>query len=258
MKTGGVPSKARLSRWRAQADEVVELSKPLVNLSDEELLTKGREIRWRAKAGIPLRTLLPETYALVRESARRVLGFQHYPVQVMGAICLFDGGISEMQTGEGKTLTATMPVFIRGLEGLGSHVVTVNDYLAKRDAEEMGPIYEKLGLTVGCIQDDQEDDERRQNYAKDITYGTAKEFGFDFLRDRLKKGSEFGGPPRTGLFGEGGGGVETVQRGHHFALVDEADSVLVDEARTPLIIALNQPNDPATVSLYRWSNRVTH
>lgn len=257
LASGGRPSHARLARWRAQADQIVKMSEELVSLADDELLTKGRAIRWRAKAGEPLMSLLPEAFALVRESSRRALGFRHYPVQVMGGICLIEGGIAEMQTGEGKTLTATMPVFLRALEGHGSHVVTVNDYLAHRDAEEMGPIYQKLGLTVGCIQEEQEDGERRENYAQDITYGTSKEFGFDFLRDRLKKGTDLGEKQRHALFG-GNASNEGTQRGHHFVLIDEADGILVDEARTPLIIALNQPNTPATVSLYRWANRVSH
>ena len=163
-----------------------------------------------------------------------------------------------MQTGDGKTLTATLPTYLYALLGRGAHVITVNDYLASRDAEEMGKVYALLGLSTGCIEDSLDDDGRKAAYAKDITYGTAKEFGFDFLRDRLKRGTDgWGGKTATGdqATGEDFGGV---QRGHFFALVDEADSILVDEARTPLIIALNQPNDAATVSLYRWADRATH
>lgn len=172
---------------------------------------------------------------------------------------MFEGHIVEMQTGEGKTLTATMTSFLRALPGQGCHVVTVNDYLAKRDAETMGPVHVRLGLTVGKILENMEPDERRKNYACDITYGTSKEMGFDFLRDRLRKGAsqEDGGQQVRRYVRTLQGGEEPVQRGHYFALVDEADSILIDEARTPLIIGLTQPNDPATVNLFRWSNRAT-
>ena len=244
-----------MSRWRGLAKKVVRRSEKLQGLSDEELLSAGREIRWRGKAGIPLKTLLPEAYALVREAARRTLDQQHYPVQIMGAVAMFEGHIIEMQTGEGKTLTATMPSFLRALSGQGVHVITVNDYLARRDAETMGKIHNALGLSVGKILEPMEPDERRENYVCDITYGTAKEMGFDFLRDRLRKGAM----PDDAVMRKHstGGGEQPVQRGHHFALIDEADSILIDEARTPLIIGLTQPNDPATVNLFRWSHRAT-
>ena len=248
------PSASRLSRWRAEAKRIIRRSEQLKDLSDADLHRQGSELRWRARTGTSLRSLLPEAYALVREASRRTTGKSHYPVQIMGAIALFEGHIAEMQTGEGKTLTAVPAAFLRALAGKSCHVVTVNDYLAKRDAEEMGPIYEALGQSVGRILTDMEPDERRQNYAKDVTYGTSKEFGFDFLRDRLRKGAEEGDVERVHLFGTGGGAAEPpVQRGHYFALVDEADSVLVDEARTPLIIGLTRQNDPATVNLLRWS-----
>jgi preprotein translocase subunit SecA len=184
---------------------------------------------------------------------------QHFPVQIMGAIAMFEGHIAEMQTGEGKTLTATMTSFLRALPGQGCHVVTVNDYLAKRDAEQMGPVHVRLGLTVGTILENMEPDERRKNYAADITYGTSKEMGFDFLRDRLRKGAsqDDGGNQIRRYIRTLQGGEEPVQRGHNFALIDEADSILIDEARTPLIIGLTQPNDPSTVNLFRWSNRAT-
>ncbi|MBA3315790.1 MAG: translocase [Planctomycetota bacterium] len=248
------PSSSRLSRWRAEAKRIIRLSETFRELSDHDLHRRGSELRWKAKSGTTLRSLLPEAYALVRESSRRTKGMSHFPVQVMGAIALFEGHIAEMQTGEGKTLTAVPAGFLRALVGKGCHVVTVNDYLAKRDAEHMGPIYEALGVSVGVILTDMEPDERRENYAKDVTYGTAKEFGFDFLRDRLRKGAEEGDVERTRPFGTGAGEQELpVQRGHYFALVDEADSVLVDEARTPLIIGLTRQNDPATVNLLRWS-----
>ena len=259
LKTGFIPSIARRSRWRATARRIIRLSDNLQGLTDEELLSRGRKVRWEARAGVALEKLLPEAYALVRESARRTLGMQHFEVQIMGAIALFEGHIAEMQTGEGKTLTATMTSFLRALPGQGCHVVTVNDYLANRDADMMGPVHVKLGLTVGKILDSMEADERRTNYAADITYGTSKEMGFDFLRDRLRKGvmSDDGGTQMRRYIRTLQGAEEPVQRSHYFALIDEADSILIDEARTPLIIGLTQPNEPATVNLFRWSNRAT-
>lgn len=258
-KSGFVPSVSRLSRWGAMANKVMARSSELMSLSDTDLLTRGRKLRWDARAGIPLETLLIDAYALVRESSRRVLGIQHFHVQIMGAIAMFEGHIAEMQTGEGKTLTATMPSFLRALPGLGCHVVTVNDYLANRDADTMGPVHERLGLRVGKILENMQPEERRSNYAADITYGTSKEMGFDFLRDRLRKGAmqEEGGKQVRRFIRTLQGGEEPVQRSHYFALIDEADSILIDEARTPLIIGLTQPNDPATVNLFRWSNRAT-
>lgn len=259
VRAGFLPTAARRSRWRAMAREVMDRSKEFNSLSESELLAMGRKVRWECRAGKPLDKLLVEAYALVRESARRVLGYQHFEVQVMGAIAMFEGHIAEMQTGEGKTLTATMPSFLRALSGRGCHVVTVNDYLASRDAEVMGPVHSALGLTVGRVLENMEPDERRQEYAADITYGTSKEMGFDFLRDRLRMGAaQDEGEIRVRKFLRRPDGNEApVQRGHHFALIDEADSILIDEARTPLIIGLTQPNDPATVNLFRWSNRIT-
>lgn len=255
IKTGLRPNAARLSRWRGLASDIVRMSEDFRNLGENELVTRSRDIRWRAKAGIPLAQLMVEAYALVIEASRRTTGLIHYPVQVMGGIGLFEGGIAEMQTGEGKTLTATLPTYLYALHGLGCHVVTVNDYLAERDAQTMGPVYRLLGLTVGCIQTPMTPPQRKTAYAQDITYATAKELGFDFLRDRLKRG---GAARKLGMRLESDTDQEVegiVQRGNHFALIDEADSILIDEARTPLIIALNQPNDSATVNLYRWSDR---
>lgn len=255
IKTGLRPNAARLSRWRVLTSDIIRMSADFKDLGENELVTRSRDIRWRAKAGIPLATLMPEAYALVIEASRRTTGLIHYPVQVMGGIGLFEGGIAEMQTGEGKTLTATLPTYLFALHGLGCHVVTVNDYLAERDAQTMGPVYRLLGLTVGCIQTPLTPPQRKAAYAQDITYATAKELGFDFLRDRLKRG---GAARKLGMRIESDTDQEVegiVQRGTHFALIDEADSILIDEARTPLIIALNQPNDSATVNLYRWSDR---
>ena len=254
--TGFRPAAARRSRWQAEAQAIVRLSESLTELSDADLKRRSSELRWRAKTGISLRGLLPETFALVREASRRTRGMSQFPVQIVGGIALFEGHIAEMQTGEGKTLTAVAPAVLRALPGKGVHVVTVNDYLAERDAEHMGAIYEALGLSVGHILTDMEPDDRRVHYARDITYGTAKELGFDFLRDRLRRGANEGDIQRTRPFGTGGGAEPPVQRGHYFALIDEADSILVDEARTPLIIGLTRHNDPATLHLLRWT-RVT-
>lgn len=253
-KSGGRPMTARIARWRAQAQRIVAVSESFANLTDRELLAKVRDIQWRAKSGIPLSSLLVESYALVREAARRVLNQKHYLVQIIGGIGLFEGGLAEMQTGEGKTLTATLPTFLRALPGRGCHVVTVNDYLAKRDCDIMGPVYELLGLSVGCVVSASEPEERRRAYWKDITYATSREIGFDFLRDRLKVGSKLDERHRPNLFeheqmAESG----PVQRGHYFALVDEADSVLIDDAVTPLIIGLPKESTPAIEALLHWS-----
>ena len=170
--------------------------------------------------GETLDDLLPEAFAVVREAGRRVLNMRHFDVQLIGGAVLHKGKIAEMKTGEGKTLVATLPAYLNALEGKGVHVVTVNDYLARRDSEWMGKIYRFLGMTVGVIQHDLNDAERQVAYAADITYGTNNEFGFDYLRDNMK--FEL---------------AHYVQRGHHFAIVDEVDSILIDEARTPLIIS---------------------
>ncbi len=244
---------ARVSRWRELAGRIVTLSESFAGLSDEALQAQTSQLQWRAKSGTPLGTLLPEAYALVRESSRRVLGQQHYLVQIMGGIGLFEGGLAEMQTGEGKTLTATLPAVLRALPGRGCHVVTVNDYLAERDAGQMGPVYERLGLSVGCVLSADEPEGRRRAYARDITYATSREIGFDFLRDRLKVGSMLDEPPRPPLFRHDELDPQgPVQRGHYFALVDEADSVLIDDAGTPLIIGLNKRNTEATEALLHW------
>jgi preprotein translocase subunit SecA len=189
-------------------------------LSDEQLRGKTEEFRRRLADGETLDDLLPEAYASVREAARRALGQRHFDVQVMGAIVLHRGDIAEMKTGEGKTLVSTMPAYLNALEGQGVHVVTVNDYLAKRDSEWMGPVFRALGLSVGLIQSQMNPEQRRPAYAADLTYGTNNEFGFDYLRDNMAMRLP-----------------DMVQRGHRFAIVDEVDSILIDEARTPLIIS---------------------
>ncbi len=189
-------------------------------LEDAEILETAGELRERAKGGESLDDLLPEAFALCREAARRSIGQRHFDVQLIGGMVLHDGSIAEMRTGEGKTLTATLAVFLNTLAGDAVHVITVNDYLAKRDAEWMGPIYDALGVSVGVIQTDQDPTTRHPQYAADVVYGTNSEFGFDYLRDNMAVQLE-----------------ETVQRGHHFAIVDEVDNILIDEARTPLIIS---------------------
>jgi len=191
-----------------------------VNLTDEELRALTTEFRERFEAGETLDDLLPEAFATVREAAKRTLGQRHYDVQIMGGAALHLGNIAEMRTGEGKTLVATLPAYLNALAGQGVHVVTVNDYLAERDAEWMGRIHRFLGLEVGVILSGMTPSQRRVAYAADITYGTNNEFGFDYLRDNMAWSRE-----------------EMVQRGHHFAIVDEVDSILIDEARTPLIIS---------------------
>jgi preprotein translocase subunit SecA len=192
----------------------------LEDLSDDELAHKTVEFRERLGNGEPLDDLLPEAFASTREAARRTIGQRHFDVQLMGGAALHHGGIAEMRTGEGKTLVSTLPGYLNALEGKGVHLVTVNDYLAKRDSEWMGGIYRFLGLDVGLIQSQMSPEQRRPAYAADITYGTNNEFGFDYLRDNMAMRLE-----------------HTVQHGHHFAIVDEVDSILIDEARTPLIIS---------------------
>ena len=188
--------------------------------SDSELLALTAVFKERLRNGETLNDLLPEAFAAVREAAKRTLGQRHFDVQLIGGVILHEGKIAEMKTGEGKTLVATLPVYLNALEGKGVHVVTVNDYLAKRDAEWMGQIYSFLGLSVGVIVHGLTDEERRVNYAADVTYGTNNEFGFDYLRDNMKYSLE-----------------QMTQRGHNYAIVDEVDSILIDEARTPLIIS---------------------
>ena len=210
----------RMKGLQALAARVNALESETERLSDEALRARTDDFRRRLAAGESLDDLEPEAYAVVREAARRVLGQRHFDVQVIGAGALHRSMIAEMKTGEGKTLVSTMPVYLNALEGKGVHVVTVNDYLAKRDAEWMGGIHRFLGLSVGLIQASMLPDERRPAYSADVTYGTNNEFGFDYLRDNMAMSPEY-----------------MVQRGHHYAIVDEVDSILIDEARTPLIIS---------------------
>jgi preprotein translocase subunit SecA len=210
----------RMKRLGQQAAYVTSLEPDFEALSDAELAGKTAEFRQRLENGEELDELLFEAYGAVREAAKRALGQRPFDVQLMGGIVLHEGDIAEMKTGEGKTLVATMPLYLNSLTGTGVHLVTVNDYLAKRDAEWMGPVYEKLGVRAAFVQNMMPFAERRDSYAAEITYGTNSEFGFDYLRDNMAVALE---------------GV--VQRGHTYAIVDEVDSILVDEARTPLIIS---------------------
>src|SRR4051794_28408708 len=219
-KIFGTTNDRKVAKYAPRVEEINALEPEVERLSDEELRARTLEFREQIKNGRPLDELLAPAFATVREAAKRTLGQRHFDVQLIGGMVLHEGRIAEMKTGEGKTLVATLPVYLNALIGKGVHVVTVNDYLARRDADWMGQIYKFLGLSVGCIVHDLTDAERREQYACDVTYGTNNELGFDYLRDNMKFHLE-----------------EMVQRGHNFAIVDEVDSILIDEARTPLIIS---------------------
>ena len=200
--------------------EINSREKSISSLKDQELKEKTHILKKKVIDGIKLNDLIPESYALVREAAKRVLGERHFDAQLAGGIILHQGKIAEMKTGEGKTLVSTLPAFLNSLEGKGVHIVTVNDYLAKRDSIWMGKVFQFLGVSTGCVTSDLEDNERKKNYNCDITYGTNNELGFDYLRDNMKYDLK-----------------EMVQREHNFCIVDEVDSILIDESRTPLIIS---------------------
>ena len=250
--------RTKMLRWRRQLEQINALETTLLGEDDPSLRKRSLALRYRAMAGEKLGILLPEAYALVREAGRRSLAMRHYDVQMVGGISLFEGCIAEMQTGEGKTLTATLPLYLHSLLGKGAHLATVNDYLAKRDAEWMQPLYDLLGVSVGNIQTSDDQTSRRKSYGSAITYGTAKEFGFDFLRDRLLLRAQ--NRVETEMLGDGGmgfsdSGDEVVMRGMHFCLVDEADSILIDEARTPLIIgSIEDTVRDQIVETYRWAS----
>src|SRR3954468_25063843 len=235
-KVVGTQNDRELKRMRPIVAQVNALEPTIQALSDAQLRGKTAEFRQRLAQGEVLDDLLPEVFAVVREAGRRVLNMRHFDVQLIGGTVLHKGRIAEMKTGEGKTLVATLPAYLNALEGKGVHVVTVNDYLARRDSERMGRLYRFLGMTVGVIQHDLNDQERQVAYGADITYGTNNEFGFDYLRDNMKFDL-----------------AHYVQRGHHFAIVDEVDSILIDEARTPLIIS--GPAEEST-DLYYQIDRV--
>ncbi|MGL4368639.1 MAG: DEAD/DEAH box helicase, partial [Spirochaetota bacterium] len=200
--------------------QINECEPSVKQMTNEQMREKSFELRSRLQKGESSDAILPEAFALVREASIRTLGLRHFDVQMMGGVVLHQGRIAEMKTGEGKTLVATLAVYLNALDGKGAHVVTVNDYLARRDAEWMAPIYRFLGLTVGIIQHDMPHTARQEAYACDITYGTNNEFGFDYLRDNMVEHQSL-----------------RVQRPLHYAIVDEVDSILIDEARTPLIIS---------------------
>ena len=219
-KVFGSANDRRIKSYRPKVDPINDLEPEIEKLSDAELRARTDMFRKQLAEGTGLEDLLVPAFATVREAAKRALGQRHFDVQMIGGMVLHEGRIAEMKTGEGKTLVATLPVYLNALTQRGVHVVTVNDYLAKRDAEWMGRIYKFLGLTVGCIVHDLDDDQRREQYACDVTYATNNELGFDYLRDNMKMSAD-----------------EMVQRGHAYAIVDEVDSILIDEARTPLIIS---------------------
>ncbi|HXA66827.1 MAG TPA: preprotein translocase subunit SecA [Bryobacteraceae bacterium] len=231
-KIFGTKNEREVKRIRPIVAAINELEPGMQQLSDAELAHKTVEFKERVANGESLDDLLIESFAVCREVGRRVLNMRHFDVQLIGGIFLHRGKIAEMRTGEGKTLVATLPVYLNALSGLGVHVVTVNDYLAKRDSEWMGRIYKFLGMSVGVIVHDLDDEERRQSYACDITYGTNNEYGFDYLRDNMKFRIE-----------------DCVQRGHNFGIVDEVDSILIDESRTPLIIS--GPSEESTDKYYK-------
>jgi preprotein translocase subunit SecA len=251
----------RLARWQTVLPVIAGFENELMALGTQELRKRSLALRYRAKSQEPLDQLLPEAFALVREAGRRTLNMRHFDVQMLGGMAMHHRSIAEMQTGEGKTLTATLPLYLAALVGKGALLATVNDYLARRDADWMRPLYEALGMTVGIIESQQPQPSRRKSYACDITYGTAKEFGFDFLRDKLleRRIGEGQTDFLGGMLGTGGdsGGDKPVQRPPYFILVDEADSILIDEARTPLIIsALPTEAQRIAVESYKWSAEV--
>ena len=213
-------SQRELEKLRSVVEKINSWESKIKKIPDKDFKAKTAEFKSKIINGSTLESLIPEAFACVREAARRTLGERHYDVQLIGGIILHQGKISEMKTGEGKTLVSTLPVYLNSLVGKGVHVVTVNDYLAKRDSEWMGKIYNLLGLSVGCITHEMDDDLRKKNYNCDVTYGTNNEFGFDYLRDNMKYDSN-----------------QMVQRDHFFCIVDEVDSILIDEARTPLVIS---------------------
>ena len=219
-KVFGSRNDRELKRLQPAVEQINQLESQVEKLSASDLRAKSGEFRQRLERGETLDDLLPEAFAVVREAGKRLLNMRHFDVQLLGGMVLHEGNIAEMKTGEGKTLVATLPVYLNALLGRGVHVVTVNDYLARRDAEWMGPLYQALGLTVGSIQHDMDDAARHHVYRQDVTYGTNNEFGFDYLRDNMKFHRD-----------------ELVQRPLYYAIVDEVDSILIDEARTPLIIS---------------------
>jgi preprotein translocase subunit SecA len=235
-KLFGTKQDRDLKLMRPILNQINGLEEKMKALTDDELKAQTAKFKEKLSNGSTLNDILPEAFATVREASVRVLGMRHFDVQIYGGIVLHEGKIAEMKTGEGKTLTATLPLYLNGLTGKGAHLVTVNDYLASRDAEDMGKLYNWLGLKVGCILTDMDDEIRKEAYEADITYGTNNEFGFDYLRDNMKFDLQ-----------------QYVQREHHFCIVDEVDSILIDEARTPLLIS--GPSE-GNIDLYQEVNKV--
>ncbi|HYT94440.1 MAG TPA: preprotein translocase subunit SecA [Gemmataceae bacterium] len=259
----GTPSKRRLARAALYVDRIRYWETEYTRLSDEELRQRSQQLRGRARGGESLNQLLPEMFGLVCVASVRTTRLRPFDVQLGAGVILHQGGLAEVATGEGKTLVATCPAALNALVGKGVHVTTVNDYLARRDAEWTGMIYNALGVTVGCLQQQMGEQDRVKAYKCDITYGTASEFGFDFLRDRLKVAGDKGQTMPFWAPWTSNGQMYNkpldpkVQRPHHFALVDEADNIFIDEARTPLIIA--SPTRPATEEeqvVYHWANKL--
>jgi preprotein translocase subunit SecA len=253
-----LPGRWRVARWRWLLRKIASYHEDLSALGGQKLHNHSLSLQYRAKSGEPLDRLLPEAFALVTEAAARTVGMRHFPVQCLGGIAMHFGCIVEMETGEGKTLTATLPLYLNALTGRGAHLATANDYLAVRDADWMRPVFNILGLSVGAVQSGMRAVERREAYACDVTYSTAREIGFDFLRDRMlaRRIEEGQHDSMAGMLGHTTDNADNlpVQRGLHFAVIDEADNILIDEARTPLIISA-QGSDSAqlAVACFRWS-----
>jgi preprotein translocase subunit SecA len=262
LKTIGGWNRRRLMKWAEIVTQINSLEPGLKQLDHHQLRKHSLALKYRAKSKEPLDKLLPEAFALVREAAFRALKMRHFDVQMLGGIAMFNRSIAEMETGEGKTLTATLAMYLHSLAGRSCQLATVNDYLARRDADWMKPVYDLLGVSVGVIETEMTQPQRRKAYECDVTYGTAKEFGFDFLRDRLllRRISEGQTDFLAAMLGEargGGGGEKPVQRDAYFCLVDEADNILIDDARTPLIIsALPSEEQKIAVECYAWAAEV--
>ena len=253
------PWKLRLARAALLLPKIREWEAKFLPITEDEMRKISMSLRGRARGGTNLDKLVPESFGLCSAAIRRLFGYQLFDVQLAAGVVMHYGGLVELATGEGKTISAAGPAFLNALTGKGVHVTTVNDYLAKRDAEEMGPLFRMLGLSVGCIMQKMEDPNRVEQYACDITYGTASEFCFDFLRDRLKlRGGQATTAPFWAPWTGGGGRMDSrVQRELNYAIVDEADSIFIDEARTPLIIA-NPTRDatPEEQVVYKWADAV--
>jgi preprotein translocase subunit SecA len=261
LAVGGLPWQRRLSRAALLVPAIRHWEKQYLTLNDEDMRRTSMELRGKARGKFSLDKLLPQAFGLVSVSIQRVLDIRPFDVQLAAGCVMHFGGLVELATGEGKTVTASPPTFLNALVGKGVHVTTVNDYLAKRDAEWIGPVYEKLGLTVGVLQQKMEDANRAAAYKADVTYGTASEFGFDFLRDRLKlRGGQAQAAPFWAPFMPGAAPAKMdprVQRDLHYAIVDEADSTFVDEAKTPLIIANpTRPAEPDEQVVFVWADQV--